>query len=282
MMEASDFPRDRVFWLAAALWLLGVGCQSSAALPEGNLFRPLLSDPKEPRFFTTLGSLKPEGGDAFTLASVGFGETFGLYRSTNSETEDGFQVSLSGGLFSQFNLDAASSDLLNADYVIGLPISWRSGPATLRTRLYHQSSHLGDELLLGADAPERINLSFESLEVMGALDLAPWRPYAGGELLLRREPDDLERAGVHGGIEYRTTQPLFGTAHGVGGLDLKAWEFHDWKPSANLTLGLEFESPANNGRRFRVFLEAYQGYAPYGQFYDTEVFFIAFGVSLGF
>ncbi len=52
------------------------------------------------------------------------------------------------GVF-QFDLSAPSSDLINTDYVVGVPLSWRSGGWSTRVRLYHQSSHLGDEFLLG-------------------------------------------------------------------------------------------------------------------------------------
>ena len=81
--------------------------------------------------------------------AVGFGERWGIVRRPGERAGDGWQVGLSGGVFAQFDMDADSNDLINADYVIGFPLTWRHGAWSGRFNLYHQSSHLGDELLLG-------------------------------------------------------------------------------------------------------------------------------------
>jgi hypothetical protein len=56
---------------------------------------------------------------------VGFGESFGVVGQRNGC--DRWQVGILGGVFAQFNLDSSFMDLINADYVIGIPVSWRSG-----------------------------------------------------------------------------------------------------------------------------------------------------------
>lgn len=269
--------------LVIALLAAGAAsCQSAVALPQGDLFASLMADPKEPQFFMNARSVKPEGQGSNTIAAVGFGETFGLYRQPGKEEGDGFQVNIAGGLFAQFNLDTTSSDLINADYVVGLPITYRSGANALRLRVYHQSSHLGDEFLLSPGAPPRQNLSYESLELLGSRDWLSLRFYGGGEYLFHRDPDELEPAGLHGGAEYRSADPIFGSTHLIGGLDLKSWEQHDWAASTSLVVGFEFDSPAMNGRRVRLLFEAYDGFAPYGQFYDEEITYFGFGLSFGF
>src|SRR6185295_5880290 len=98
---------------------------------------------------------------------------------------EGLQISLAGAVFAQVDLNAASYDLMNADYLIGLPITYRVDRFSTRLRLYHQSSHLGDEFLLREGLPiTRENLSFESVEWLVSQDLASLRLYAGGEYLL--------------------------------------------------------------------------------------------------
>lgn len=72
----------------------------------------------------------------------------------------------------------------------------------LRFRVYHQSSHLGDELLLSTHI-ERINLNFESLELITSHDLKDRRVYMGGECIVNRSPKDLNPGVMHGGLEYR-------------------------------------------------------------------------------
>lgn len=249
--------------------------------PAGDLFWTLLADPKQPEFFVSLRQYDTPSDNA-NLAAVGYGETFGLYRREGKHPGDGLQVSVSGGLFAQFNLDAPSADLVNADYIIGIPVTYRRGPWSSRVRLYHQSSHLGDEFLLRAQ-PERVNLSFESLEMLLSYDWRQLRLYGGGEYLISREPEDLDPEGVHAGFEFRSKTPWLWGGRLLGGVDMKSWREHDWSVDTSIKVGLEFGGATQPGRRrLRVMAEAYDGYSPHGQFYDDEISYYGVGVYLGF
>ncbi|MFZ5770385.1 MAG: DUF1207 domain-containing protein [Thermodesulfobacteriota bacterium] len=251
------------------------------AFPTGDLFRPLIADPKQPQFFVSLNGFKsPEV--RYTMASVGFGETFGMYRFFGSREGNGLQLSLQGGLFAQFNLDSSSSDLINADYTIGIPVTYRYGDNSLRLRLYHQSSHLGDELLLSADHPERVNLSYEAVEFIYSREWRGWRGYGGGEYLFHKEPDDLEPLSAHWGIEYRGGKPLVWNGRPVGGVDMKSLEENDWAIDTSVKAGLEFGHPNPGQRRLRLMAQWYKGFDPYGQFYNNKIEYYGLGVSLGF
>jgi len=58
-----------------------------------------------------------------------------------------WEVAIAAGLFSQFNMASATNDLIDADYRIGLPLTYRRGAFASRFQLYHQSSHLGDPVV---------------------------------------------------------------------------------------------------------------------------------------
>jgi hypothetical protein len=251
------------------------------AFPTGDLFRPLIADPKQPQFFVSFDSFKTLH-KRYTLASVGFGETFGLYRFFGNHEGDGLQLSVEGALFAQFNLDTASADLQNADYTIGLPLTYRYGDNSLRFRVYHQSSHLGDELLLSANPPERVNLSFEAVELIYSREWHEWRVYGGGEYLIHKDPADLKPASAHWGVEYRGSKPLFWNGRPVVGVDLKSLEEHDWEIDTSVKAGFEFGHPNPGQRRLRLLAEYYSGYDPHGQFYKNKVEYFGLGVSLGF
>lgn len=248
--------------------------------PTGDLFWPLIADPKQPQFFVALRRYDTPGEQA-TLAAVGYGETFGLYRREGKRPGDGLQVGISGGLFAQFDVNAPSSDLVNADYLIGIPVTWRSGAWSARLRLYHQSSHLGDEFLLRA-RPERINLSYEALELLVSRDWGRWRLYGGGEYLLGRDPGDLDRPGAHAGLEYRGRNPWLFGGRLVAGADVKSWGEQDWNANTSLKAGIEFGAAQPGRRRLRVVAEAYDGFSPHGQFYEDEIRYYGLGVYLGF
>ena len=187
------------------------------AFPTGNLFRPLIADPKQPQFFVGFNSFRSLGL-RYTRASVGFGETFGLYRFFGSREGNGLQLSMEGALFAQFNLDAPSSDLINTDYTFGIPATYRHGDNSLRLRIYHQSSYLGDELLLSADHPERVGLSYEAIELICSREWRGWRVYGGGEYLINKSPDDLNPKSAHcGGSNIAAASRLCGTAGRLAG-----------------------------------------------------------------
>jgi hypothetical protein len=253
----------------------------SEAFPTGDLFRPLLADPKQSQFFVSINNFE-SSGVRYTMASVGFGETFGLYRFFGSREGDGLQLSVEGSLFAQFNLDTSSFDLLNADYTIGIPFTYRYGDNSLRFRIYHQSSHLGDELLLSANHPERVNLSYEAIELIYSRDWRDWRVYGGGEYLIHNDPGDLKPLSAHWGIEYHGSNPLLWNGRPIVGVDMKSFEEHNWAIDTSVKAGLEFGHPNPGQRRLRLMALWYKGFDPRGQFYINKVEYYGLEVSLGF
>jgi hypothetical protein len=249
--------------------------------PTAELFRPALADPKEPRFFISPRHYDT-GSENLWLVEVGYGANFPVYGRIDA-AGDGWNVGISGGLFGLFNLEAESFDLINADYTVGMPLTWRQGNTSGRLRLYHQSSHLGDEFLLNA-APERVNLSFEALEGLIAYDLTPFRIYGGGEVLLHREPADLDRLMAHAGIEYfsASATTLLPGLRGrpFAGLDLKSYAEHDWSIDRSLKVGMQFDAP-HSDHFLRLSIDGYRGYSPHGQFYDDRISYLGLGVMFG-
>jgi hypothetical protein len=251
-------------------------------LPSGDLFKPLIADIKMPRFFVSYRQYRYQD-KAITIGAVGVGQVFGLYRSVDRDSGLGWQVSFAGGLQAQFNLDASSKDLMNADYFVGVPLTYRKGAMSCRVLLYHQSSHLGDEYLLH-DAPARMEFSYEALNVVQSYEWREWRGYYGGEIILRKEPNTLKTLSVQGGIEYHGASPVWGRGVPVAGIDLKSTEEHDWAINASLVAGLEFAGSPDRDRHIRVVLEIYKGHNPHGQFYaeNTRIQFYGIGIYFGY
>lgn len=247
--------------------------------PLGELFQPLVADVIEPQFSTGIHRVKSSGQlDKFTAAVVSYGEHFGLVRLQES-TVKAWQVSVVGALFAQFNLDASSKDLINADYTIGLSGTHRNGPASYRLRLIHQSSHLGDELLLGESAPdERINLSLEAVDFLASYKWDKYRAYGGVAYLLNIEPGDLEKTGLQLGGEYYGTERRLFNGRWIGGINLTAYEGVDWNINKTVKYGFEYGKAGSGNRRLRVMLEAYNGKSPFGQFYDVNI--SSYGMSV--
>lgn len=260
------------------------GAAAQAALPVGDLFRPLLADPKQPRFSASYLWARSPSRDT-QVGATAFGANIGIVRWAGTGEDSGLQLGLAGGVFAQFDMLAPSMDLMNADYVIGLPLSFGAYGLTGRVRLYHQSSHLGDEFLLRTQ-PQRINLSFEALEVLVSGAVGSWRVFGGGEYLLRHDPDQLRPGLVHGGLEYHQKQPVarighMATARVVMGVDVRLWQQHDWSPGLSGKAGLEFcpaDSQRLGERSWSILVEGYSGPSPYGQFYSEDITSFGFGL----
>src|SRR6185503_12942805 len=145
------------------------GSSAIEPFPENDLFRPLMADPKQPQFFASYQNVRVrDTNQSISAAFFGVGESFGLVGKRNGC--NGWQVGILGGVFAQFNLDSASFNLINADYIIGFPVAWRRGLLSTRVQLFHQSTHLGDEFLLGHPGFNRVNFSFEAVDALLSLD----------------------------------------------------------------------------------------------------------------
>ena len=130
-------------------------------LAKNPLFQSLIADRRWPHFSVAyqryLGN--KELND---VGAPSFGESFSLYRFAGP-WESTMEVGIQAGVFSIFDLDSQSHDLVNADYLVGLPLSVKNGNFSTHTSVYHQSSHLGDEFLLHHRTQERVNLSYEGI-----------------------------------------------------------------------------------------------------------------------
>jgi hypothetical protein len=248
--------------------------------PVGGGFRPPVADPAEPRVYMSRLTVKRDVGE-FSAARAGIGYDFGLLRRQGERPDDGWQLSVFGSIDSLFDLDLPGDALVNTDYRLGLPLTWRRGNFSARARMYHQSSHLGDELILGGNAPRRIELSFETVDFLAAWQYGGWRVYAGGAYVWRSSSLEYGTGGTaHLGFDFVGSRGVLFGGRLTGGVDVKWLEQADWRPGVSAKLGLMVGRYSPDRRGFTVFLEAYDGFAPFGQFFVEDVKYS--GVTLQF
>lgn len=251
--------------------------ETSEAFPSDDVFRPIMADPKQPQFFALWQHTNPRnGGSAYNLGSIAIGENFGFY--TKRTGCDGWQVGLLTGVFAQFNLDTSNAALINTDFNVGIPISWRAGNWSARLRYYHQSSHLGDEFLISNPGFTRLTVSIEEVDAILSYDYRWLRLYGGGGYLVHREPSFLDAGRVQWGFEARApamrTQILGSLVDRlvvtpVLSADFKSMEHHGWLIDTNVLGGFEW-SRTGSRRRFRIMATYFYGHNPYGQFFITQ------------
>lgn len=257
--------------------------QQTVALPPGKpLFDALLADPRWAHFSASYQYYKNDE-DVRHAGSTSFGETFSLLRGPAGEGGN-WELGFQAGVFALFDLDSESKDLINADYWVGIPVTYRHDKFSAMARLYHQSSHLGDEYLLREDVNQnnRVNLSYEAVDLLLSYDFdSTYRIYGGGGFLFHKEPSDLKPWSVQYGIEITPEVTFFnGLASPVFAADLHNREENDWSTDLSLRGGIQFTNPVVGGRRVMLLLEYYSGRNPNGQFYERRLDYAGIGLHI--
>ncbi|MGH8579913.1 MAG: DUF1207 domain-containing protein [Gammaproteobacteria bacterium] len=250
-------------------------------LPKAVLFEPLIADPRWPHFSGTV-QFYQDDGELGTVGAPNFGAALPFYGWRAMGVD--WQVGLHAGVFSIFDLNEDSSDLVNSDFLGGVPLNARYGPLSAQFRIFHQSSHLGDEFLLRVrDQVNRINLSYEAVDLRLSLKPFDWlRVYAGGGAIVRSEPD-LDPWTAQGGIEITSPGPIFHPLlYPVVALDVQSSEEADWTVDYSARAGIELRSEWLGSRRLQLLMEYFNGTSPNGQFFERKIEYFGPGVHFYF
>jgi hypothetical protein len=249
-------------------------------LPGGTLFKPLIADPRWPHF---AASYQRYVGDPQLqdVAAVSFGETFTLWRQKLGQAT-AWEFGVQAGVFAVFDLDAESKDLVNADYFVAVPVSFRHEGFSSLFRVFHQSSHLGDEFLLRTRT-ERVNLSVEGVDLKASYEFGdPLRVYAGGGYLFDRDPSSLHPWSAQYGLEFispwppreRRWRPIFAA-------DVQHREENHWSADLSLRTGIQIDGVLAS-RNLQILLEYFRGHSPNGQFYKDRIEYFGLGAHFHF
>jgi hypothetical protein len=248
-------------------------------MPGGDLFGPLIADPRWPHF--SVGYQYYINDPTFKdIGAVSFGETFTVYRL---QAGGGWwEVGIQAGVFAIFDLDASSFDLINADYLAAVTAAYRYGQFSALGRVSHQSSHLGDEFLLRSTRPARVNLSYESVDIKLSYEFDNVRLYGGGGYLFDAEPPDLEPWSLQAGLEFRSHWPsLESRWRPIAGVDLQSREENDWDIDLSVRAGIQIDGVLAS-RAIQLLVEYFHGHSTNGQFFRRKVDYIGVGVHFHF
>ena len=252
----------------------------TGATPGGQLFKPLIADPRWPHFSATHQRYVGDP-DFRDVAAVSFGETFALYRDRLQASW--WELGVQAGVFAVFDLDAESADLLNADYFVAGVLGYRLRGFSALARVFHQSSHLGDEFLLRRSRVDRVNLSYEGFDAKLSHEFGDIvRVYTGGGYLFHREPADLKPWSLQYGFELRSPWPgRDAVFRPIAGADFQHKEENGWGADISLRAGVEFAGGLPT-RNLQLLLEYFTGHSPNGQFYERRIDYFGAGVHFHF
>jgi len=238
--------------------------------PRVSLFAPLAADPRWPKF--TLGYTHYFGDSQFAhIGNADAGASIAIVQK-NARRRGAWELGFQGGIFAIFDFAAPSSDLVNADYLGGLTFTYAFDSFALMARIVHQSSHLGDEYLLNNQV-QRINLSFENLDVLVSYVPRDWaRVYGGAAVMVRVDPSNLDRWSLQAGAEFRpVTAKTKRRLQLLLAVNLQSWQQNDWVPDASFVAGATLDPIGESSYRVDFLLRYYIGRSPNGQFFTDRI-----------
>jgi hypothetical protein len=251
----------------------------TGVLPGGQLFQPLIADPRWPHLSASYQRYldDPQLRD---VGAVSFGETFTLYRDRLGS--GWWEVGIHAGVFAIFDMNADSVDLVNSDYFGAVVGGYRYRDLSALFRLFHQSSHLGDEFVL-RNRVRRLNLSYEGVDAKLSYDFGDvFRLYGGGGYLFRKDPPSLDPWSVQYGVEFRSPWPAADAAiRPIAAADLQQREENGWGVDLSFRAGIEITGVLAT-RNLQLLLEYFRGHSPNGQFYRDKIEYIGIGAHFHF
>ncbi len=259
-------------------------------LPEdGLLFKPFVADPRQVTY--SVGWRFHDQALTSNVIPVSFGDNLGIYRWCCVGPWGGMlQINIEGALWGVFDPLDESSPLLNADYYVGIPISYAIGRWGFRVRAYHISSHIGDEFLIFNPGFDRRNPSAEYLDGFISYYITDEiRIYSGLGWIIQH--DDSFNAGkwyAEAGAEvrllglgfYDECENLFG--HPFFGMHFHFNNHYERHVDNTYVLGYECGKACGNQRRVRAFLEYHDGYSVDGQFRKYPTNYLSVRFSYGY
>ncbi len=252
-------------------------------LPKGHLFEPILLDPLEAQTYGSVLPVYNTDGKRYkgSIVPFAFGFAKPFYRRT---TKPGYASEwvLDLASFTQFEAfhddvaDKARRRIVNTDYKVSLIYNLQRGANAYRFRVYHLSSHLGDDYIFrnNITAPTPNSVNYELLDVTYSRTIQALRLYGGIGFVLRKA-EERKLLSAQFGAYYK--KPSDKAARLVGGLDVKFWQQTDFRPGIHGGIGVEVGRTQNN---LTFLLEGYSGFRPYSQFENQKTSWIGVGLYL--
>jgi len=260
-------------------------------LPEDPvLFRPLIASPRQITY--SVGWRFNDQALVKNVIDVSYGDSVAFYRWCDIGPWCGqLQIELEGALWAVFDPLHDSSPLVNADYYVGVPITYAFDNWAFRLRGYHISCHIGDEFLLNHPGFDRRNPSAEFLDFYVSTDYTDEiRLYAGvGIVLAQDESFRCGRSYYEAGMEIRMPRLGFiNECSQVYGMPFFAADFlyqgGMQRDHINQTyvMGYEWGKLCGLQRKLRLFIEYHDGYSVEGQFCCLPTNYFSIRMSYGF
>lgn len=234
--------------------------------PMQDPFTPLLADPRQPTSNLSFFTFSNEGYGQFNGT---FGADLGIVRieSQTKGIQRSIQIGIMGAGFSRFALVDSAAQLIDTDYVIGVPVTFRIDNFSARIYFYHESSHIGEDYTKLTGFVPTSNFGQEILQVTPSWDVNRHLRLYGGVSYRIVELGNYPTIGdsliLQGGFEVYGNRWKKVQARGYIAFNIESMGLTGYTPSEDFQIGVLFHRP---GSYFQVrpAFDFFNGYSPMG------------------
>ncbi len=258
------------------------------AFPTDHLFAPILLDPLQAQTYGAALPVYNTDGSRYpgTIVPFAFGTQKPFLRKERWSGRVGVvrarEWALDVASFTQFEvyydatLKKQKRQLVNTDYRVGISYNVRRGAGTWRFRLYHISSHLGDDYIIRNQIPYYLpnSVNYELIDATYSRLFTNGLRLYGGAGIVPRDPD--ERKPISGQLGFFYRNPTQRAVRFIGGVDVKVWQQTNFQPGIKAGAGFEL----GRGNPFTLIIEGYSGFRPYSLYEYQTVNWVGLGLYL--
>lgn len=262
--------------------------------PENSvLFQPLIANPREITY--SVGYRMGDKVLGHQIIPISLGDYFPIFRWTDvGPLHAAAQIDIGACVWADFNMNPKNNpenewaELVTTDYILSIPLSFAFDVWSFRLRIYHISSHLGDEYMNNHPEVVRLNPSFEAFDFFTSYQWSEGiRFYFGPGVILHSDNSyPMGRFYVEYGGEFRLLGFQKSDYHRLYGapfaaIDIQNWQEVGWRFSTTAQLGYEWSKLHGAGRKVRLFGEYHHGVSE-GQFFRDITQYFAIRITWGF
>ncbi len=216
---------------------------------------------------------------------VSIGDQFSLYQFKNALPGQLF-FGIEACVWAIFEAKSNSLALINADYYVALPFTYIHDKFAARLRIFHESSHLGDEILIEKEYIKRLNPSMEVIDLFLSYDLTnSFTLFGGASRVLRSDKSyKIKPKGFYYGFNFYLDRFKLHLCNLEARPYIATYFNHaqenKWKPDSSIALGYQWDKLY--GHKLRLFLEGHEGYSQEGQFSKQKTRYLAVRLLYGY
>lgn len=217
---------------------------------------------------------------------ISIGDQFSIYQFKLDSSCARLYFGIEACVWAVFEAKTKSLSLINADYFVALPLTYIDGRFSARLRVFHQSSHLGDEFLLEHPQLRRVNPSMEGLDLAFAYEpIDKFVVFIGSTTVFRSDDSfKVKPHNIYYGFNYFLNFAKIQLCNAEAIPYIATYfinqENNHWNFDSNVAIGYQWDK--YYGRKLRIYVQGHDGYSAEGQFARKKSKYVSINLLYGY